>query len=379
MKVTFGNVVLFILCVKASALRLSTSSDYHELPDSSNSGHSAAKAQLSFSNNQVVGPETPLRYDLPIIYFTRAQLEKLKTDLSQSFFKGSLHVALCVRGQARSFTNSVMHQAMKHYLVDDLRDSQGASVDTFFDLDMSDKGHEGLSQALSTFVPKFVKYNSSGRGYQQYSRLGDCKDMILEEEGRRKAKYDWVIQTRPDLLFSGPLPWLRSLKTDSIYSRMREFDFKYTTADEIPLDALSGEIHNGVWQGSHSCGSLSQGTSETCAAKRSYMKERSEFRMDDQFALIPRAQFHAYFECGSKTDLPDKRDPEIQKYVGREGMDGLCPCCLLTYHVLECGAKILPTALYFSLVRDVKEETVACSGNCGWKKEGPDRWLTRPT
>ena len=63
-----------------------------------------------------------------------------------------------------------------------------------------------------------------------------------------------------------------------------------------------------------------------------------EFRMDDQFALVPGNFVTHYFGTNYQSQLQNAKD---------EGWT--CPCCHLTYLVLSAGAQIQAWPFYFSL------------------------------
>ena len=145
----------------------------------------------------------------------------------------------------------------------------------------------------------------------QFVRLEACKEVITEREAKGGWKFDWVIRTRPDLFFyagsmghdggrvadgavprpsgssrGGRLPLLSTLDTGAVHARMRCYGFPNASFTEQHISADNHHVLR------RACGS--RPTECDCTRIQPGCPPNA-VRVDDSFAIVPRALVRSYF------------------------------------------------------------------------------------
>jgi len=126
---------------------------------------------------------------------------------------------------------------------------------------------EGLMEELD-----IVLFHKIFPGRRQFFRKAWCYEQVAEWATNRSIQFDWIVQTRPDMIFFEDAPDVRELSRDRVYGRMRAAGMNFTRRWRLNSlhfsHAFSVPWEVGCW------GRLLEWQQE-CVI------------FDDQFALIP--------------------------------------------------------------------------------------------
>jgi len=277
------------------------------------------------------------------------------------------NIGLCIAGKAalREWRSTaaldarVVESQLEH-LVPSLR-HQG-SLDVIFVLDSTDAADAEVQQILTRFQPLTVRYDNSSadavdgrrrRTVPSYMKLAVCADAFERAEQRRGIRYDWTVRSRPDLYFYGALPTLSSLDVGAVHSRVRCHHFKGSFIES----QISSENHHRLRR------DCSHRPTKCPCRQMPDCPDNATLRLDDQFAIVPRALMHSYFashEASVHSDLSavthDFCPPLLCTADACRCTQGIrCharPECMLTNSVLvRARARVVPTALHFTIAR----------------------------
>ena len=317
----------------------------------------------------------------------------------------NVRVAVCVSGRGvdrerRSFASLASHvwKSQRDHLIEPLR--LQADVESFYVLDGESDAKEAelLRVARQEFKARAVRFVNVTEvqvkaQVAQFVRLEACKEVITEREAKGGWKFDWVIRTRPDLFFyagsmghdggrvadgavprpsgssrGGRLPLLSTLDTGAVHARMRCYGFPNASFTEQHISADNHHVLR------RACGS--RPTECDCTRIQPGCPPNA-VRVDDSFAIVPRALMARYFAMHSAVTTDGVATAAGQGAPGSVGAsplatspttrdpcppwqpDGKClpgcharPECLMTRSLMEqASARISPTPLFFAIAR----------------------------
>lgn len=157
-------------------------------------------------------------------------------------------VAICIAGHARTFHLQSVHQSIIDNFVKPIRMS-ASSVDVFFHVGMRDvsrpqyapsaNNSDGANNAAMNLFDPVVVSRSFGRGaalnrtgvapcpagtsyasniyYRALLRAHECMNLVRGFEKKHDFRYDWIVKTRPDIVFGDPVPSLKLLPSDRVF------------------------------------------------------------------------------------------------------------------------------------------------------------------
>jgi hypothetical protein len=312
-------------------------------------------------------------------------------------------------------------RSQKEHLVEPLRAQ--ADVELLYVLD-------GATDAFETEMLRIVRQEFRAKALRfvnvtdeqirsqvaQFVRLQACRGLIEEREAKAGWRYDWLIRTRPDLYFYagslrfeggrmldgaassfsqprsvGRLPVLSELDPRAVHLRMRCYGFPSNST--FTEQHISADNHHVLRR---TCGS----EPTQCDCRRIQPGcPPGAVRVDDSFAIVPRALMASYFAMHSssaaasaaaasaaeasaaasaaaaaassgaasaahgapRTETPPLpfSSPKTRDPCPPWQPDGKClpgcharPECLMTRTLIEQhGVRISPTPLYFAIAR----------------------------
>jgi len=154
-------------------------------------------------------------------------------------------VAHCVVGCVRGLNEPLLHETMKHYIVN----AFGGDAVVFFALRVEGNGHTAMrpniSAAVKALNPATVRWfpaesavrpdpctNRQGpfldkgqalRAVQQYLLVKQCYGLVKEYEGKNNMKFDWIFRIRTDTAMLHSAKPYCLYKTDCAYSHRHDF------------------------------------------------------------------------------------------------------------------------------------------------------------
>ena len=273
--------------------------------------------------------------------------------------QGRLNIGLCISGQAvdrsrKSVATVVppVFASQREHLLEGLR-KQGR-LDVFYVLDGLDAFDAEVMHIVEEAAPrKAIYWNTSDtamveRGMLQFQRLGVCLRLFKASESEQHLQYDWLVRSRPDLFFYGPLPMLGALDPTAVHTRMRCYNF---AAANFTEHHLAADTHHLLRQ---ACGR----TPLSCDCHLVPPEcPHGAVRVEDAFGLVPRALGVAYFSSHAQSffegvsSITHDRCPrwENGRYVPGSHAS---PECRLTHSLLTvANARVVPTPLYVAIAR----------------------------
>lgn len=256
----------------------------------------------------------------------------------------SMRIALLILGQARTLSDSLVAQSQRHFLLAPLA-AQG-SVDVL--AVVSSRDDEALLHA--NYPNATIRTHEVHSTWEQYERYTIGLQMLIAAEASSGHPFDWVVRTRPDLLFYSRLSTpLASLDARAVHCRMRCSSFE-STGGEFDLNMIPSENHFRV---KASCTTPpSNGTQHVHMCNcRQLQCGATSVVMDDQMAIVPRQHAELYFGFaagGMRSRDYRPASPEIAN---------LCPAgwpwmaCQQTAGLIERHVPILPASLPFTIAR----------------------------
>ena len=228
-------------------------------------------------------------------------------------------VAVCMLGAAR--TLPTVAPTLSLHVLRSL--NTDFVVELFAVLSLTDRHDHATQAALRSLDPVAIAY-ADGAGYvpngmlapkgvssrhwpkgvgffranlAQFVRHGLCWHLLLEHEARRGGCYRWVLRVRPDLIWSAPLPPLRSLPTNAVAARAG-----CVSPDEggrlvLTRSAWSYHVPKKPADVATGCGHY-------------------ENLPDDQFAIVPRPLGDAYFGSFAGSHATCNAIRNDSRYVG---------------------------------------------------------------
>ena len=280
-----------------------------------------------FTSSRVENRESILAKDPPAMVSTDISHE-LTLSTNNSSTQNNIHCGICFIGQYIKKDGDKYHASYRDVFFPQVMQSC-TSLDVVAILDESDYSitAEVLSEKLGISV-KDVQYEAVPGSVAQYGRFSTCLNSlrgIIKAEGEER-NHTWVLRTRPDLgwFAEAPFPNLTELDRNFIYVRFRCLGI---THKWINSNLLSSEIISKI-----------KGSTSPSFEPLILGCALGEFRIDDQFALVPGNLATHYFGTNYQYQLRKAKD------------DGwACPCCHFTYLVLNAGAQIKAWPFYFSL------------------------------
>lgn len=202
-----------------------------------------------------------------------------------------------------------------------------------------------VASAYGMQSARHVKKHAVHSRWEQFERFPIAWELLLKAEASRGRTFDWVVRTRPDLFFYGPLPPLNSLATDAVHSRMRCSLFAETRSS-FTITMIPSESQMGLWRSCTPRNASSGKLIHQCQCGQ-LQCELTSFVMDDQFALIPRALAGLFLDFNATSRSTRAAVTRL----------GLCPrawpleACGQTARLLVHGVRALPTPLPFTIAR----------------------------
>ena len=133
---------------------------------------------------------------------------------------GPTRVAVIIVGLLRQFLEPQV-QSTQHFLTDTLAAEYG-KIDLFVCVDTP---NAALVRKLSVgqVVPRAVFEHQFDGRHNQWPRMAACLSDVQAAAGSEWTNYEWVVRSRPDNVFFAPVPPLKPLRTDTVYTRARRF------------------------------------------------------------------------------------------------------------------------------------------------------------
>lgn len=129
-------------------------------------------------------------------------------------------VAVIIVGLLRQFLEPQV-QSTQHFLTDTLTAEYG-EIDLFICVD-SPNAARVRTLSVGRAVPRAVfEYSFDGR-HNQWPRMAACLSDVQAAVGGGWTDYAWVVRSRPDNVFFAPVPPLKPLRADTVYTRVRRF------------------------------------------------------------------------------------------------------------------------------------------------------------
>ena len=113
-------------------------------------------------------------------------------------------VALCVVGDARGLCKEKVYRAMRENLIS--VEETDMHVDTFFALStrqVAPCSEQAWEAAFASMNPSAILLMEK---VGQHAKLHACWSMVHAQEVSMNSQYDWLIRSRPDLLWQHPIP-----------------------------------------------------------------------------------------------------------------------------------------------------------------------------
>ena len=267
-------------------------------------------------------------------------------------------VAVCISGQARSLKLPEVWQSQRDRLLGAMH-RDGWVVDVFIVLDKPPAASilTALHDGSSTYALRNLSYMHVGTGWRlgtsgtlnQYARFERCADRIRSHEATHSMRYEWVIRSRPDLLFYAELSSLHTLDRTGIHSRRRCLGAVSTPVRE---EHVAASFRHGLarqWA-LQQCDGSPGDTSRSCNCTLPSCGAPDCVRVDDTFAVLPRNIAEVYLRdhhCASPYSVAP----------------GVCPCtacsgACLTSQLVAAGARLLLTAFPYTIARSGSELAV---------------------
>ena len=259
-----------------------------------------------------------------------------------------LSVALCVVGQARTLSDARIVKSQQDYLLAPLR-AQARHFEVLAVVDPKDN----LDLVASTYgIPtsKIKTHAVQGR-WEQYERYTIVWRMLIEAEATNKRQFDWVIKTRPDFFFYGPLLGtlkLSDLDDTSVHCRMRCTLFSETSG-KFDLNMISSENQQRMWR---TCQPRPPNPRE-CGCTQ-LQCDATSFVIDDQAAIVPRVHSELFFNFDAFQNGGTYQTEANKNFTKRVGN---CPsiwpwqACYQTALMVDNGVRLEPVSLRFTVAR----------------------------
>ena len=155
----------------------------------------------------------------------------------------SMRIALLILGQARTLSDSLVAQSQRHFLLAPLA-AQG-SVDVL--AVVSSRDDEALLHA--NYPNATIRTHEVHCTWEQYERYTIGLQMLIAAEASSGHPFDWVVRTRPDLLFYSRLSTpLASLDARAVHCRMRCSSFE-STGGEFDLKPSASSNTSQLYHG----------------------------------------------------------------------------------------------------------------------------------
>ena len=198
--------------------------------------------------------------------------------------------------------------------------------------------------SLPAFYQKHVVHTQAKlvKSYlSQFERFDVCHEAFLKREQHTGEPYSWLVRSRPDLVFFGPVPQLpppaSGTRPPMVHARMRclppsvrNFQLGMLGSGATSLVQCSGD--------------------GTCNCRLKGCKEE-DVRVEDQLAYVERQSMEAYFGGWA------------QWYANPRDSATNTACKLLTRKVLDAGASITPMAVRYCIYREAQDKLLE-HNNC---------------
>jgi hypothetical protein len=129
-------------------------------------------------------------------------------------------VAIIIVGLLRQFLEPQV-QSTQHFLTDTLAAEYGA-IDLFICVDSPNAARLRTLSVGRVAARQVFEHKFDGR-HNQWPRMAACLADVQRAAGADWAGYEWVVRSRPDNVFFAPVPPLKPLRTDTVYTRARRF------------------------------------------------------------------------------------------------------------------------------------------------------------
>ncbi len=129
-------------------------------------------------------------------------------------------VAVIIVGMLRQFLEPQV-QSTQHFLTDTLAAEHG-EIDLFICVDTPNAA-QLRKLSVGRVVPRAVFEHSFDGRHNQWPRMAACLSDVQATVGDGWSDYTWVVRSRPDNVFFAPVPPLKPLRTDTVYTRARRF------------------------------------------------------------------------------------------------------------------------------------------------------------
>jgi hypothetical protein len=138
----------------------------------------------------------------------------------QSAGSTGARVAVIIVGLLRQFLEPQV-QSTQHFLTDTLAAEYGA-IDLFICVDSPNAARLRTLSVGRVAARQVFEHKFDGR-HNQWPRMAACLADVQRAAGADWAGYEWVVRSRPDNVFFAPVPPLKPLRTDTVYTRARRF------------------------------------------------------------------------------------------------------------------------------------------------------------
>ncbi|GAB5365448.1 hypothetical protein AAMO2058_001058900 [Amorphochlora amoebiformis] len=201
--------------------------------------------QASETLVQLISISEPDSHALVITYETdvtkpkpekiRAKFEKILPKSERGFLHGEksvnysrnisakLVVAINLVGHVSYFLDPTIRESMETHLLKAMR--RISDVHTFLCVDTSETTYLPKKELKRLNITVFTK---SFPGRMQFYRKKWCHNKVEEYASNNSISFDWVVQTRPDLMYFADVPDISKLGKDRIYGRLRASGFQYS-------------------------------------------------------------------------------------------------------------------------------------------------------
>lgn len=197
---------------------------------------------------------------------------------------------MCILGAVRSFIEPLVMDALEKHFFRRLQRTH--NVESLVILDQTDVRAPRLFEALERVAPVFVlflntslpqcKHCSRGaRALNQFQRFRLCHKQVLAQEATRSLRYEWIVRTRPDILWEAPLPLLSELNTGGVSGRLASV--------AAPSSLPNAAITRAFQPPPAGIGMPFAGVTPQVGPCRKWGWAR-ETMLDDQFAVVPRCR-----------------------------------------------------------------------------------------
>lgn len=197
------------------------------------------------------------------------------------------------------------------------------------------------------------EHTFSGR-HNQWPRMAACLTDVQSFVGDGWSRYDWVVRSRPDNVFFAPVPPLKPLRIDTVYTRARRFGGYANVDDEY----LSWWDYRGAGRPGAVCGADETGMA--CVMRDGGGPAPASAKcvlVDDQFAYIPRVFVDTFFRQDEEPPAASRGSNEnaakkgAKHYAVVAGHDRCqWPEGQVTCRLLDAGARLEPLRVSFRIV-----------------------------